>query len=214
MTFQQSSYLNPRLYGHYYKNDMSEGGSGSSSGAGASNGSQTTTGFLTTNRVETGTTTTGSAAIKYSKLGLRGGEIWLKQGVKLRELSTVTEEFMLEVGPNNGNATTVITDGIYFRYDRLTNVNWLAISESGGTETATDSGVLVVEDVPVDLQVAVNSDATSVGYYIDDVLVATHTTNIPSTDLSMLLSWNIIKSAGTTEVRAWVLYYEYIQKRA
>lgn len=212
MTFQQSSYLNPRLYGHKYQCDMGNG-VGTTNGTGAATGTQTKVGFLETSRVETGTTTTGSAAVKYVKLGLRGGPIWVKQGVELRELSTAAQEFMLEVGPNDGNATTVITDGIYFRYDRLTNVNWLAISESGASETATDTGIVVAEDVPVDLQVVANTDGTSVGYYIDDALVATHTTNLPTTDVSMFLSWNIIKSAGTTEVKAFILYYEYIQKR-
>lgn len=213
MTFQQAGYLNPRLYGHQSWQDMGIGGSASSSGTGSATGVQARKGFLDINRVETGTTSTGAAGIKFANLQLGNGETWLKMGGEVQNLSTITEEFMYEVGDHDGNATTVITDGIYFRYDRLTSVNWLAISESGGTETSTDTGVAVAAGIETDLQFVINSDMTSIGYYIDDVLVATHTTNIPTAS-NMAISWNIIKSAGTTERKGFVLYYEYIQKRA
>ena len=109
--------------------------------------------------------------------------------------------------------TSYFCMAIYFRYDRLTSANWLAISESGSTETSTDTGIAVSAGTEVDLQFVINSDATSVGYYIDDVLVATHTTNIPTAN-NLTISWNIIKSAGTTERKGFGLYYDYIQKRA
>lgn len=213
MTFQNAAYLNPRLYGHQVWNDMAVGGTGTNTGTGAATATQGRDGFMDVIRIETGTTTTGAAAIKYANLKLAGGQMWVKMGVEFQDLSTVGEEFMLEVGVQDGNATTVITDGIYFRYNRVsTGVNWFAISESGGTETATDTTIVAAEDTVYDLQVVVNSDATSIGYYIDDVLVATHTTNIP-TAANMPNSWNIIKSAGTTERKAYALYYEYIRKR-
>jgi hypothetical protein len=131
----------------------------------------------------------------------------------MANLSTAGEEFMLEVGLHDGNATTVISDGVYFRYDRLTNINWLAISESGNTETATDTLIPVAEDVAIDLQVVSNVDATSIKYYINDALVATHTTNIP-TAANMQIAFSIIKSAGTTERNSLGLYFEYLQKRS
>jgi hypothetical protein len=48
------------------------------------------------------------------------------------------------------------------------------------------------------LKIIINADASSVGFYIDGVLVATHTTNIPLPVIGFSFDSIIQKSAGLT----------------
>ena len=68
------------------------------------------------------------------------------------------------------------TNGIFFRATNLGN--WYAVTRSGGAETATDSGVAQSTTFH-QFKILQNSVGTSVTFYIDGVLKATHTTNIP-----------------------------------
>jgi len=123
MTFQSSSYFNPLQYLHKFECDMGNGATTTSTGTGAAGGTQVYAGFLEIARVETGTTATGAAETHYGRLQIGDGEIWLKQGTRILNLSIVSEEYIAEVGINDGTATVTPTDGCFFRYDRLTSVN-------------------------------------------------------------------------------------------
>ena len=60
----------------------------------------------------------------------------------------------------------------------------LCKTESGGTETSTDSGVDLEDDTDVILGFRVNGTGT-VEFYVNRNLVATHTTNITTTELAL-----------------------------
>lgn len=76
----------------------------------------------------------------------------------------------------------------------------LCKTESGGTETSTDSGVDLVDATYIVLGIAVQG--TSAAYfYINGQLVATHSTNIPTTELTiaaMSISGNDTGTRATT----------------
>lgn len=74
-----------------------------------------------------------------------------------------------------------ITDGNYFRLEGTGgSANWYAVSENASTETATDTGVATDTDWH-SFRIETNAAGTSVLFYIDGALEATHTTNMPAT---------------------------------
>ena len=204
--FRNAAYLNPKRYGYKFEIDMGLENTASTSGTGATILIAAKPGYAEVFTINAGTTTTGTAFNRYDKIEVAGGIVSIRWGVEINALSTVDEEYIADVGLMDGTATSATTDGNYFRYDRLTSVNWLCVTESGGTETATDSGVAVTGD-PMDLRVELNAGNTSTTFYIDDVLVATNTTNISSA-VDMTINASITKSAGTLNRKYFGLYYE------
>jgi hypothetical protein len=63
------------------------------------------------------------------------------------------------------------------------NASILCKTEAGGTETSTDSGVDAANATDVVLGFKING-TTQVEFYVNRNLVATHTTNIPVTELT------------------------------
>lgn len=76
----------------------------------------------------------------------------------------------------------------------------LCKTEATDTETSTSSGVSMVNDTYIVLAIAVEGTGT-VRFYINGQLVATHTTNIPATELAvaaMSLSGDALGTRATT----------------
>lgn len=116
-------------------------------------------------------------------------------------LSTAADEYIAKVGfsndlTNGGDGTREIG----FRYDRATDgANWQAITRSGGVETKTDTGVAVVAGTACTPQVLeIVPLTTKVTFYINGSLVATHTTNIPSTTERMGYGYEMEATAYTS----------------
>ncbi len=82
------------------------------------------------------------------------------------------------------NLETNVTEGAYFRYN--TSGNWIAVTKTGGTETTTDTGVAPTANVIEEFKISYE-DATNVVFSIAGSIVATHTTNLPATDLGLIL---------------------------
>jgi hypothetical protein len=78
------------------------------------------------------------------------------------------------------------------------------ITEKDGTATTTDSGIDLVDDTYIKLGVAVEGTG-SVKFYINDQLVATHTTNIPDDENLTIAAMSV--SGSATGTRATVLDY-------
>ncbi len=89
--------------------------------------------------------------------------------------------------------------GVWFEYIASTDTNWYAVSCNGSTKTRTDTGVAVGAGYKTFEMVA--SGATAVYFYIDGVLVATNTTNLPDSGDKME-PWFEIKTT-TTAARYW-----------
>ena len=93
---------------------------------------------------------------------------------------------------------------IGFRYDRLTDGgNWQCITRLSSTETKTNSGVAVTASSTganmQTLEFVVNEAATEVLFYIDGVLVATHTTNIPQARVGYGVEMEALTAFATQE---------------
>lgn len=98
--------------------------------------------------------------------------------VKVSELATGTEDWTGYIGI--ADTHTIPADGVYFWYDRGTDgANWQVITKAAGATTKTDTGIAVTTDF-ANLRFVINTAGTSVAFYIDGSLVATHTTNIPT----------------------------------
>lgn len=103
---------------------------------------------------------------------------------------------------------TPATDGIFFRASTTAgDVNWQACSKDGTTQTTTNTGIAIATSTKYLLGFSVNSTGTAVDYYINEVLVASHSTNLPRTSQSMAAGWavstteNVIKNIRFYHVR-------------
>jgi hypothetical protein len=96
-------------------------------------------------------------------------------------------------------------------YYNATSPNWLAVTSNGGSRTETNTGIAVVANSFSRFRISVNADGTSVGFYIDDVLVATNTTNIPTVNLTGI-GIKIGNLIGTTVSKS--LYTDYVSVSA
>lgn len=83
----------------------------------------------------------------------------------------------------NPEAMLTAADRICFQINDG-NASILCKTESGGTETSTDSGVDLVDSTYVKLSIRV-SGTGQVFFYVDGTEVAVHTTNIPTTELAL-----------------------------
>jgi hypothetical protein len=96
------------------------------------------------------------------------------------------------------NAAANLTDGAYFTYiDNASAGQWAAVTADGSVRTTTASGITVAAGTWYKLRVEVNAAGTSATYYIDDTLVATIATNIPTTNVCGT-GLKIVKTVGTT----------------
>jgi len=103
----------------------------------------------------------------------------------------------------NPEAMLTAADRIVFQVDDGdASIN--CITEKDGTATTTDSGIDLVDDTYIKLGIAVEGTG-SVKFYINDQLVATHTTNIPDDENLTIAAMSV--SGSATGTRATVLDY-------
>lgn len=161
----------------------------------------------------TGTTTSGRASNFDGDEGLwfANGWTWmLETRACVDTLADATNDYAVYVGfcDNNLNASEP-NDGAYFKYVRsVTGTFWVCSTANNGARTNTTTAVAPAGLIMQVLRVDVNEAGTSVEFRIDGVLVATHTTNIPSASArSTGIGQKIVKSAGST---SRTLYIDYI----
>jgi len=120
---------------------------------------------------------TGSQAILFG-----GGEVRMICVFKTdANLSDGTNTYTVRVGFQDSTSGAAATDGAYLRYTHSVNSGkWELVCASNATETTADSGITVAVSTWYQFEVRVNADATSVGFYINNNLVGTITTNIPT----------------------------------
>lgn len=156
----------------------------------------------------TGTTTTGRAADICGEIRLSGGAIVFESDVLIPILATVGEDYNSVVGfSDTGGASSPPVSGVHFQYNRGVSVNWRCITMTGGTSTVTTT-TDAASTAWVKLGIKVNAAATSIDYLINGTVVATHTTNIPTTG-GICPIVKIVKIAGTTARTIQVDYVNY-----
>ncbi len=106
------------------------------------------------------------------------------------------------------SANTLIT---FLQEDSVNSGNWVCRTDNAGTQTDTNTSVAPTADVFQKFRIETNRDATEVKFFIDDVLVATHTTNIPTTPAFPLMG--ILKTSGTSTRSLFLdLIYRQMEK--
>ncbi len=148
----------------------------------------------------TGTTTTGrvffiSNPLASYNLGTNLTRVgtWMRTGTPL---SDAANRYTLRNGLFNINLPNVIVTAVGFEYqDDQNGGRWQAITHDG-VETSIDTGVLVVADTWYKMEAEINAAGTEATFFIDDVLVATSITNIPSALLDLFYTAHILKITG------------------
>lgn len=167
-----------------------------------------------------GTTTTGRACVvspTFDCIQLGSGAVYFKTMVKTpSSLSDATNRYNLIAGLHDNIASgATASDGVYLAYrDNLNGGKWQATtySTTTGTTTAVDTGISVVASTWYCLEIRINAAATSATFYIDDALVATITTDIPSGSSDQTgICVGIRKGAGTTSRSMFVDYVDFTQ---
>lgn len=151
----------------------------------------------------TGSTDTGEAALLcgYDAAGnsTNGNNLrWPSSGV-----TTVFEARVKVVNlSSNGveEATHIIGLGTsiayaHFKYDLDLSANWIVVNDNAGSSpTSTTSSVAVSSSVWVRLKIVVEG-TSRVSYFLDDALVASHTTDVPASGVPIV---QVTKTVGTT----------------
>lgn len=167
--------------------------------------------------VQTGTTATGMSVLAKGSSSFsfgRGNTLKLRMRSALKNLSDAVERFTVYQGFGESIGSVEHNFGAYFRYNDSVNAGrWQAVTRQGGVETATDTGVAA--DLLFSIfEIRVNSDATSVGFYINGTLVATHATNIPNGVSDYVgLNFKILKALGTTNRNFVMDWYDFLITR-
>lgn len=136
----------------------------------------------------------------------------LKFRAALSALSDGVNAYNVRMGYMNGYATSIAaTSGAFFRYTHASNGGrWEAVCISGAA-TQVDTGIAATASgVFSTFEIVINSDATSVEFYIDDVLVATIATNIPNTSGMTVGQAAVIEKVAGGASRS--LYLDYVEK--
>lgn len=160
--------------------------------------------------IQTGTVATNRCGMTLGESSILFGSASLSSEWRLRmgTLSTAAQEYNVYVGfIDNMGAVAEPVDGVYFKYDRNTSVNWIITTSNNSTRTNTTTGVAVSATTFQKLKAVVNDTGTSVEFFIDGVSVGTHTTNIPTGAGRWTgFGTKIEKTAGTTNVSMYVDY--------
>jgi hypothetical protein len=192
------------------------GNSGTGSGgANASQSFSTSGAVLGVASFATGTTTTGVCGISMDAntsestaanvpFYLGGGIITLEfctLGVSALSNNTDTYTLWFGWGYSSGGQIIddVVTYGVYFVYTNGTNSgNWVgSCTDPGGTSSTNGSTGPVVAGAQT-LKIIINAAATSVSFYINDVLMGSPVTNNIPAAQPLSPYCTILKSAGTT----------------
>lgn len=173
-----------------------------SSGAGAGLTNVQTNSPVGIGAQSTGTTNSGSQLLRFANNNAFQNKVTtkiLKWRCRVVNLSDGTNTFLWRGGFSNTVSSADGSQSVGFRYTHTENGgNFTAVSRQNNTETTADTGIAVVANQFYLLEVRLNT--TSATFYIDGVLVATITTNLPTDGASQYFGYafQMVKSVGTT----------------
>ncbi len=129
-------------------------------------------------------------------------------------LSDAVNEYVLRAGIGSIALPNTINQGIFFEYQFDQNGGrWQALTEDGVAETTVDTGITVAVSTYYLLEWEINALGTSVEYFIDQVSVATITTNIPSgLAFEHFMNEHIMKLAGVANRASYIDAYYFYQE--
>jgi hypothetical protein len=165
---------------------------------------------------QTGATATGYSGAEYGNannggIAIGNGELIIEHLIMMPVLSTETQRFVVFNGLMNQSNFSNPSNAIFFYYDEggilpTSQINWKCYTVNALTRTLTTTSIQVLANEWYKLKIVVNATATSVSFYINENLVATHTTNIPPTTTAYSCASLINKKIGTL---SRILYTDY-----
>jgi hypothetical protein len=175
---------------------------------------------------QTGTTPTGyfthiSEGFVNNQFIFGGGAWIFETYVNVEILSTSLERFRFVSGFGNAPTNASESNGAFFTYDEggiqngtVASDNWQCVTSLASTRTLTTTTIPVTAGSWVKLRIEVNALGTSVAFFINGTLVATHTTNIPnyvfgSPTRGFNVKQGILKVTGTTNRSVFCDYLGY-----
>lgn len=155
--------------------------------------------------LDTGTTTSGIGTLKtfsplFESSTTAAQGVWAYFRAHIKTPSAVsdgTDTYLVKAGFVDSVSGGAV-NGIYFSYDIATFSTLYAITRASGTATSTNTGTAFGADTVHLLELVYRPDGT-VEFWLNGVSVATHSTNVPLTDLYSQII--IQKTAGTTARR-------------
>ena len=146
-----------------------------------------------------------------------GGGVWnYETSININTLSNATERYRWISGFGANTANVAEIDGVFFTYDEggtangtAASPNWQCVTVANSVRTLTTTSTAVAAGAWTKLRIEINAAGTSVAFYVNGTLVATHTTNIPlaSNNRFVIVKQGIAKTAGTT---ARLVYCDYL----
>lgn len=146
-----------------------------------------------------------------------GGGVWnYETSININTLSDATNRYRWISGFGANTANVAEVDGVFFTYDEGgtsngTNAspNWQCVTIAANVRTLTTTSTPVAAGTWTKLRIEINAAGTSVAFYVNGTLVATHTTNIPlaSNNRFVIVKQGIAKTIGTT---ARLVYCDYL----
>jgi hypothetical protein len=183
---------------------------------------QTTVPNLTSNQLGIIQYSTNLVATSYTyhfsqftnHLWFGGGICNFETSVEMANLSTALERFRTLHGFASATNSQSEANGAFFTYDEggvvngtVASANWQCVTVNNNTRTLTTT-TIPVTTTWTKLRVEVNAAGTSVAFYVNGTLAATHTTNIPlfSQSRFVFVKQGMAKVIGIT---ARVMYCDY-----
>ena len=185
----------------------------------------------TTNQIgfaqfQTGTTATGyitqtNEGFVTAQFFFGGGAWVFETFVNVETLSDATNRFRFVAGFGNAPTNGADTNGAFFTYDEgatqngtAATPNWQCVTSVSAVRTLTTTTSVVTAGAWTRLRIEVNASGTSVTFYVNGTLVATHTTNIPtwvspSNPRAFNVKQSIVKTIGTTTRSVFCDYFGY-----
>jgi len=175
---------------------------------------------------QTGTTATGYAT--HTNEGFVGAQFFFGGGawvfetfVNVETLSDAGNRFRFIAGFGNSATNAAEGNGAFFTYDEgatqngtAASPNWQTQTCVGSVRTLTTTTSVVTAGAWTKLRIEINAAATSVTFYVNGTLVATHTTNIPkwlnaNNPRGFNVKQSIAKTIGTTTRSVFCDYLGY-----
>lgn len=135
-------------------------------------------------RIEKGTTATGRAAWSLPnasnavQFGVTDATFGWEAAIRIANASDGTDTYSLQCGFLDTVTAKTTGFGADLLYDTTVSPNWICETYDG-TVTSTVTATAVAINTWIELRVEVESNTTA-RFYVDDVLVCTHTTDIPT----------------------------------
>jgi hypothetical protein len=143
-----------------------------------------------------------------NRMKLGGKQVIYEGRVRVEVLSSSTQTHTTYWGLMDGTAAGAPVNGVYFSYTHGTNSGrWVCTTRASSTSTAVNSSITVTANQWYRLKAVINAAGTNVDFYIDDTLVGSSTTNIPTA--AQRFVFKMEKSAGTTAARSNLDYVAF-----